>query len=189
MKRLSVRQVDEKIYRIIEKVNEYTREGKQYQQHHAISYCNDLGLDFMTFYNRIRKNKAFGLQYDKKTKFYSVNTDTPSKCYEMQLESAETITLEAIAEKTKRPLTISEIENTEHYKALASKNEVMQAVVDDLKKDLVNVGKLQWELKEQNETKKEAFFRLIKNRDIQLSFWTGWLINTILTLIVSELLK
>lgn len=123
MKRLSVRQVDEKIYRIIGKVNEYTKKGKQFKQQHAIAYCCDLDLSFMTFYGRVRRNQAFGLQYDKKTKCYSVNTDTHPKYYEMQLESAETITLEAIAEKTKRPLTISEIENTEHYKALEADNE------------------------------------------------------------------
>lgn len=204
---------------------------------------NKLGLS--GFYNCLNKGT---LKVERKTKgVYDKISDTLFNDQHIeQLTGQKPITLKPIAEKTKRPLTISEIENTEHYqnlrsrveelegtieenvdnsyrwndkvKELKAENEALRSSIKDYENDGVNFYR-KWDeltteierLKEsmpkykeykelydwfeskkqkyENETKKEAFLRLIKNKDIQLAFWAGWLINTILTLIVSQVLK
>ncbi len=101
MKKLTKKQVDGRICWIIGRINEYKKEGKEFKQQHAVYYCCQLELPFMTFYGRVLRNQAFGLQYNKITKVYTVNTDKPK-------------TLESIAEKhvepSTRPKTLTDYE-------------------------------------------------------------------------------
>lgn len=71
-------------------------------------------------------------------------------------------TLEAIAEKTKRPLTISDVENTQHYKALEKQYEFFQ-----------ESAKYRFDkLKEENESLKKEL-KMHKNLN-----WLKWLALT-----------